>query len=232
MSSTHSNIYVFFLSVLPVFTGVDKYTSLPFTSEDLAKCLEMLSEEDREQIAKARWLIRLRHGDEEEQVLLGKMRRTLDEIDDRVLREVLLEILEKRTAMALLRRRSAGKDCPGPQEDFGFGDAAIQGRFNWSQPYLGLEYREPWIVRARRLFDLREAKELEKLMLRNSWNIITRARSGQIYSRTDVFLYVLQWELIRRFCAHDASVAASRVQALVEETVMAGAGKLFEGGAT
>lgn len=227
MFSMQSNIYVFFLSNLPIFTGVDKYTSLPFTSEVLARNLKMLPEEDREQIDKARWLIRLRHGDEDEQLLLNKMRKTLDEIDDDVLRNVLLKIMEKRTAMALLRRRSAGQPCPAPQENFGFGDVAIQGRFNWSQPYLGLEYREPWIVRAKRLFDLKEAKALERLTLRNSWDIVTNARAGQIYNRTDVFLYILQWELIRRYCAHDAVEAASRIQKLVEETVEDGTEAMF-----
>ncbi len=133
------------------------------------------------------------------------------------LTEWLLWRMDCRAVIAALRRRRLSQQVPEQGVTWGYGRYVQHIARHWNQPHFKLESRFPWLPEAYTLLEAGDSYVLEKLLLSTVWNYYTRQRADVPYSLSDVWLYLMKWELVHCWCRYDAEEAHTRFEQMVEE---------------
>jgi hypothetical protein len=156
-----------------------------------------------------------------------RCKEALGAIPQPTLREVFVERLDLRTAVAALRlRKQGGSPAAGT---FGMGRWARHIPSNWTDPTFKLDGPMPWIKEAKQLLDAEDPLGLERLLLSVSQKQLKRHASRHYFDFEAVAIYVLIWNIFDRWAQSNAQDAAKRFEHLAQQA-MAGAAKIgFDG---
>ncbi|MBV1788980.1 hypothetical protein KQ940_13055 [Marinobacterium sp. D7] len=188
--------YYTLVPALPTLAPLARLQELPCSTLKLEQRLSMLSEADREQLARALHLCqRERVGDEalSDADEIALWHSELEAISDPTLCAVIAEYLQSRTLVAALRYRLAGQQDGGSFK--GFGPCVWLIQRDWQQPLFGLERRFPWLMQAREALEAGRSRALEQMLLERFWTRLWRIEQEQVFSFAAVAAYRLRWAL-------------------------------------
>jgi hypothetical protein len=210
--------YTLFLSSLPrhperLFSA----KRIPISGSQLDRRLQLLEASDAVELQRIRTLARgSRFKDETEETVLLKYREMVDLIRDVEMRRLALWLLELRTLLSALRLRQAGAEAPKKKQYKGFGIWPDYIEKNWHQNDFGVGHHLPWLMESHALIAAGKPYELEKFLLELVWRHYAKAGSRHYFDFEAVAIYVLRWDLIRRWLNHHADQALERFDKLVE----------------
>jgi hypothetical protein len=212
-----SDRYYTLMAALPALEPLAAEERPPCSRVRLEKLLGMLEPEDAQQLEALEGLMffdRLPF-DLTDLEIVGEAARVLETIRSPLLREVAEWRLSVRTVVAALRRRHAGAPAPERGETWGFGHWTRAIERSWGRRDLGLGGALPWIEEFAGLVEREDAVELEKRLLLLVWRYLSRKAEGHYFDFEAVALYVLRWDLLRRWTSQDPVAARARFDELM-----------------
>lgn len=129
-------------------------------------------------------------------------------------REVARWRLEDRTLLAALRRRHLGRPAPAAKENWGCGAWVERIERAWQEPAFGLERVFPWAGEAAHLLAAGDSPGLERLLLGHTWETLGRLGAGHYFDFAAVAIYVLKWDILRRWSTYNGVAAGRRFMEL------------------
>ncbi len=209
--------YIELLSSLPHLADPFRYHRSAITRVQLQKRMTMLDPQD------LHWLQKLSEafywGDitlqEDEQGLIRKANKFLYGIPYADVQEWLQWRMDIRTVMAATRRRKQGAEAPGLHESWGYGGYTRHIRNNWSSPCFKLEHRFPWLPEVMSYMESGESFKVERVLLSAVWRYYSTQTPLTPYGFSAVFLYVVKWDLVDRWCKYSAERARVNFDQLV-----------------
>jgi hypothetical protein len=216
-------------------TGADRYATLvcslpalpadlfatkhvPLSRLQLDRLLRMLEPEHAtllQQVESVLHWDRLPMGVSDPQVLAA-FRKTLASMPEGLPRSIALWRLDVRTVVAALRRRDRKEPPPGPGVDWGYGGWVDHLRRHWTETHFKLERMYPWLPEARKLLDAGDHLGLERLLLGETWDRLGRDAGGHYFDFEAVLVYVLKWDIIRRWSTYNGFAAEGRFRDLAD----------------
>jgi hypothetical protein len=212
-----SRDYIELLCSLPDLKDPFVHRRPPISSVQLRKRLRMLDFDDQElirELSESFYWGSIAFEDSD-RVLVERSRRAIHQVEQDDLREWLVWRMDLRTVIAALRRRHRGEDSAPVNELWGYGSYTRYIERNWSHPYFRLESRFPWLPEARVLLEAGESFDLERLLLSAAWRYYDRQQPDSAYSISAIWLYLMRWDLVDRWCSYNAEAAQSRFNELV-----------------
>jgi hypothetical protein len=209
--------YIELLAALPYLANPFVHRRPPISAIQLQKRLNMLDHRDRETVRRLGRLFywpRLELADTDENIVRQAIRLTQD-FELRDMRQWLLWRMDFRTMIAALRRRHAGQDAPAPHSHWGYGNHVMQIERNWGHPDFHLAGRFPWLAQARQLLEEGDSYGLERLLLSTAWDYYNRQVPDKPFGLSAVWLYLMQWDLVDRWCSYNAEQAKIRFDEMV-----------------
>lgn len=204
------------LPALPATLFTERQT--PISRLQLDRRLALLAPEDARRLSALEDVLhwdRLPMGLDDGRVA-REFRATLASLPPGLPRDVARWRLEDRTLLAALRRRQLGRPAPAPGEDWGCGNRVEHIRRAWHEPVFGLERLFPWAGEAARLLKVGDALGLERLLLGHTWEGLSRLGAGHYFDFEAVAIYVLKWDILRRWTACNGVTALRRFQDLAD----------------
>lgn len=184
----------------------------PISRLQLDRRLVLLTAEDAELLSSVEAVL---HWDRlpldmSEHQAVADFRATLAALPAGMVREVVRWRLEDRTLMAALRRRQRGRPAPEKNEDWGCGRWVGRIRQAWREPTFGLAHRFPWAAEAARRLAAGDSTGLERLLLGHTWDGLGRLGEPHHFDFEAVLVYVLKWDIIRRWSSYNGEAARRR----------------------
>ncbi|MGC3872538.1 hypothetical protein ACPF7Z_04620 [Halomonas sp. GXIMD04776] len=137
-------------------------------------------------------------------------------------------MLEHHTLVTALRRRRRGDPAPSLGETWGFGPRLAHISTHWQVSLFGVGAVFPWLAEARDHLEQDRPRELERLLIEESWRRLARARRYDRFDFREVVIYWLRWRLIAAWQRYNAEAAQRRLQADIERG-LGDYGALFAG---
>lgn len=132
-----------------------------------------------------------------------------------VLKNIVESFLEVNTIMSALRRRQLGQKAP-KSRNWGYGPWTPAIERNWNNSAFNLAGVFPWITEAEKLLKSDSVLELEKLLLKVSWDMLGQIGSGHYFDFEAVVVYVLKWDIIKRWLRYDSDEALEKFHLMVD----------------
>ena len=220
--------YYTLMAALPALEPLAAEERPPCSRVHLERLLRMLEPEDAEQLSTLEGIMffdRLSF-DLTDQEIVENAEAALATIRSPLLREVAEWRLSVRTVVAALRRRHAGGAAPERGERWGFGRWTRAIERGWNKRDFGLGGALPWIEEFAGLVEREDAVELEKRLLILVWRYLSRKAEGHHFDFEAVALYVLRWDLLRRWTSQDPAAARQRFDDLMKASWGRHAGEL------
>ena len=195
----------------------------PITAIQLRKRFNMLDFESRavlKRLATTFYWGQIRLEDTDE-ALVRQANRLMDELGPSDIRDWQMWRMDLRTIMSALRRRKQKQSAPEKQQVWGYGHYVSHITANWNHPTFKLESRFPWLVEAAELLETGDSYGLERHLLSTEWDYYSRLQADQQYSLSEVWLYVMKWDLVDRWCRYNAEAAKQHFEKLVQNGLKA-----------
>ena len=207
------------MSSLPYHGRMFGARQTPLSRFQLDQRLAWLAAEDKAQLDAIESLLQWRRQllGANDEVFLELARKTIREIDNQLLHDIVVSRLEARTLIAALRRRKLGSAAPSARESWGFGRWLEVIRRHWSDSDFGLGRVYPWAADADRKLREGDSVGLERLFMGHAWDELARMGAGHYFDFEAVAVYTLRWDLINRWTRKDAEQARLRILDLVED---------------
>ena len=209
--------YYTLMAALPALEPLAAEERPPCSRVHLDRLLGMLEPEDAEQLSILEGIMlfdRLSF-DLTDREVVENAEAALARIRSPLLREVAEWRLSVRTVVAALRLRHAGAPAPERGETWGFGHWTRAIERSWSRRDFGLGGALPWIEEFAGLVEREDAVELEKRLLLLVSRYLSRKAEGHYFDLEAVALYVLRWDLLRRWTSQDPVAARGRFDELM-----------------
>ena len=149
--------------------------------------------------------------------MVRRSEKLLFEMDNPELKEWLIWRLDFRTLIAALRRRKEGEGVPGKRIRWGTGQLVMQIEKNWQHETFRLQAKYPWLAKADELLNSKQTFELEKLLLQQVWKYYDSQAAQKPFGIEEVFLYLVKWDLVNRWCSYSSLYAVERFHILVNK---------------
>ncbi len=214
--------YIELLCSLPYLANPFVHHRPPISNVQLTKRLSMLDYEDRQlvsELAQTFYWGSIRRGETDEHIARHAL-RVISRVEQEDLSEWLHWRMDIRTVVAALRRRHRGQDAP-PTDDWGYGRYTRYLERNWSHPTFRLEHHFTWLTQARKLLEERETFELERLLLSATWDYYAAQEPEEPFGVSAVWLYLMRWDLVERWCSYNAEHAKARFDELAASALEA-----------
>ncbi|QIA65580.1 DUF2764 family protein [Vibrio astriarenae] len=208
------------LTSLPHIDSLFDSQVTPISRYQLERRLSSLSFTERKLLSK---IERLMHWDSakddtSDAELIKFATRTREQVNSKVLTELIDWRLDMRTVVAALRHKRAGAGAPSkPRWSFGTRYEFI--RRNWNVPYFNLQFTFPWLPDVARYMEADQSFELEQELLKAVWHELDRVETTQRFSFEAVVIYVLRWNLVSRWTTYNNELAIERFDQLVENAL-------------
>ena len=88
---------------------------------------------------------------------------------------------------------------------------------SWESPDLGLGGTLPWVERAHALLEESNAVELERLLMDDTWQRLSRLADAHPFRFEQVFAFTFRWDVLQRWLSYDAEAGKTRFQELISE---------------
>jgi len=89
----------------------------------------------------------------------------------------------------------------------------------WNQPDFGLRQLYPWIASVREALDRGEALEMERQLLRATWNRWVQLSDEFYFSFETILLYLARWEIVDRWTRLDEQLGRQKFDQLLSQTL-------------
>ncbi len=215
------NQYVTLMSSLPALGDLFKAQQTPISRIKLEQRLKLLTPEDRATLQQIENLLRLSNQPLErtDAEMVALTRKLINELHSPLLKELVDQLMENRTILAALRRRSQGETTPPSEKNWGYGRWVKRIERHWSEPGFRLEKIVPWVIQSNHLLNTKDFPELERILLNQLWTAYSRLSEEHYFDFEAVVLYVLRWNLINRRVNFDPDTAVQRFHALVDSAI-------------
>lgn len=224
--SSTSRSYVMLATSLPHLPHFEHTRRLPIGPERLESRMRLLGAADLDRLREVRKLLSWQRRWDDETADMAEWCANIDRWQagepDAEVRELIVDMLSRRSLLAALRRRRAGRPAPGRFERWGCGPWMDKVKRCWNEAHFGLAYRLPWLVQARDLMERGDALELQRLTVRLDWEGAAGLRRRQPTGYGGVLAYQLQWDVLHEWLRHDVGAARMRLKALVASACPAG----------
>ncbi len=213
--------YVTLMSSLPALGDLFKAQQTPISRIKLEQRLKLLTPEDRAALQQIEGLLRLSNQplDRTDAEMVVMTRKLINDLESPLLKDLVDQLMEARTVLAALRRRSKGETNPPTEKNWGYGRWVKRIERHWSEPGFRLERIVPWVIQANQLLHQKDFAELERILLNQLWNTYSRLSQEHYFDFEAVVLYVLRWNLINRRVNFDPDTAVQRFHALVDSAI-------------
>jgi hypothetical protein len=210
--------YTMLMASLPRHGPLFGAKQTPLSRVKLEERLQVLEESDAAQLQQILKLLLWGHqpmgvSDVE---IVRQANQQVPQVENDLLRGIVESRLELRTFVAALRRRHRGEPGPRASDVWGYGRWVKQIQRSWTDPGFGLQGAFPWLLEANRLLQQDDTVALERLLLGQAWDTLSRASEGHYFDFEAVVIYVLRWTIISRWTLYNSVVAAKRFDELVE----------------
>jgi hypothetical protein len=148
--------------------------------------------------------------------------RIMAGIEHRFARELIEQIMTRRTILSALRRRRLGLGPPP-----GVGWAAEHIARHWSHPHFRLATQFPWIAEVETQLNGDRPFELEQKLLNIAWSHVKRLADQYHFCFEALVLYLIRWEIVYRWTSRDATAGRGKFEQLVQDA-MGEYGKMFD----
>jgi hypothetical protein len=212
--------YYGLISSLPWLAHFSEAEYLPITEKQLSGRLSGLTARHRLELdlAAALTLWPRQPRERTTDYLTERYNRKLSLITHPSLRDFVEYRTGLRTVVVALRMRYKG-ESPQPGIAWGVGHWTRKISAYWNDRDFRMGSVYPWIDPALRLLDQADALGLERLLFDAIWRELNVIEGRTHFGFERVFSFYFKWEIVRRWLAHDASVATNRFQTLITEVI-------------
>ncbi|MEM9844604.1 MAG: hypothetical protein AAF965_07370 [Pseudomonadota bacterium] len=216
---SNPDAYILLVASLPSSERLFVAKRPPLSRIRLDKRLAWLTDEDAETLACIESLLSWSAYDRQSDLstLAQRAHALLEDLRQPTLRNIVVERMNLRTAVAALRLRHGG--APAPAEPWGFGDRAAYIAAHWNDPGFGLMASMPWLRRAGDLLEKGDTLALQRHLLDTTFRQLQRHAAHHLFDFEAVVIYVLKWNIFDRWAKADSSAAAQRFSELSEEAL-------------
>nr|WP_086937959.1 DUF2764 family protein [Thaumasiovibrio occultus] len=208
------------LTSLPHIDSLFDSKITPISRYQLDRRLSALTFDERKTLSMIEKLMHWDKGDDEanDAELIKFATRAREQVDNKILKDLIDWRLDMRTVVAALRRKKAGEKAPAePRWSFGTRYEFI--RRNWNVPYFNLQFTFPWLPDVARYMEEDQSLALEKELLSAVWQELDRLSTKVSFGFEAVVIYLLRWNLVYRWTTYDSEVAVKRFDQLVENAL-------------
>jgi len=185
--------------------------------EQLDRRLRLLDVSDAAELQRIEALVQgFQFEDENDETLLSSYLKAAGRILDDEMRRLALWHLELRILLSALRLRHRGARAPENNAFSGVGMWQDAIKKNWHKNDFGLGYRVPWLAGAEALLADDRPHELEKFLLELIWRHYVEVGRRHYFDFAAVAIYVLRWNLSRRWSSYRNDEAVARFDRLAE----------------
>jgi hypothetical protein len=211
-----SNHYYFLVASLPPMPRHFEVDRVPITRPRLEKRLELLNPRDAEVVEQLReFLLWDRQPwDRTDEEVVAHFHELMSTTANRLARHILAYQMDVRVILSGLRRRRRG--LPPPPEVGTWGGLI---RDNWEHPEFKLHWEHPWIAEVAPWLDTTNSLQVERIKLRVVWDHWAKLAEQYFFSFEAVLLYLVRWEIIKRWTSRDAALGRRRFEQLVTESL-------------
>lgn len=217
MSKRHQ--YVDLLASLPALPVTPfGREPLPISAIRLEHRLETLADAHRDSLRMLDTLLDWRHLglDVSTDTLIQRYRLAVPRLVDHGVLDLVEAPLERHTLVTALRRRRRGDPAPPLSKPWGFGPRLAHISANWQAPLFGVGPVFPWLAEAREHLQHDRPRELERLLLGESWRRLDQARRHDRFDFREVVIYWLRWRLGAAWQRFNAEAAERRLRADIQ----------------
>ncbi|MAU00984.1 MAG: hypothetical protein CL608_27885 [Anaerolineaceae bacterium] len=147
--------------------------------------------------------------------------RLMNSVSNKLVRDIINHRIDVRTITCALRRRRLGLDPPS-----GVGQYVEHIRKHWRAPDFRLAREHPWIPRVREGLAAKQTLNVERELLRATWNHWVKLADQFYFSFETVLLYLARWEIVDRWTRLDESAGRQKFDQFLAQTLA------FDGDAT
>jgi hypothetical protein len=140
--------------------------------------------------------------------------RIVASVNHRFVRDIVEEVMTRRTILSGLRRRRLGWGPPT-----GVAWVARHITQHWAHPDFRLAARFPWIVEMDAQLCGDSPFELERMGLQIAWTYVKRLADQYQFSFEAVLLYLIRWEIVYRWTRRDAQAGQEKFEQLAAEAM-------------
>lgn len=148
---------------------------------------------------------------------VARCKSTVTKVPHSSLRELFIDRMDMRTAVAALRLRRRGESPPAAS--FGMGRWHRYIPAHWNEAAFGLDVPLPWLKEADQLLQKEDPIGLERLLLTISYKNLNSYAARHTYDFEAVAIYVLIWNIFDRWAQSSASEAADRFEQLSRQAM-------------
>jgi len=191
----------------------------PVSRIHLERRLTLLNDTDRQQLEQIESVLHWSKVDAEnnsDAIIAAETDRIIKSSNLELLKDVIAWRMEVRTLVTAIRRRKLGGGAPLKNELWGYGQVLPFIRKNWQIEDFSLSHRFAWIQQANTLFETEQCVELEKLLLKLSWQYYETIGRAHYFDFEAVVIYVLRWNIINRWAQSNQEIAMRQFEMLVD----------------
>jgi hypothetical protein len=152
--------------------------------------------------------------DRTDEEFCGHYDQIMASVQHRFVRELIEQIMTRRTIISALRRRRLGLGPPA-----GVGWAAEHIARYWSHPDFRLAAQFPWIGQVEAQLNGDRPFEVEQTLLNIAWNHFKRLADQYQFSFEALVLYLIRWEIVYRWTSRDEAAGRERFEQLAADAM-------------
>ena len=217
-----TNQYVMLISSLPPVGELFEADQTPISFVKLENRLKsMLTEDDFERLQRISDLVawvRLPMDISDREIIETANQFCASEKNP-VIKKIIESFLEVQTIVSALRRKQLGQEIAPDDRSWGYGPYTPHIERNWNQPGFKLKGVFPWITKAEKLMQNDSVLELEKLMLKISFDMVSKIGAGHYFDFEAVVVYVIKWDILKRWLRYDSKLAVERFHEMTESGI-------------
>ena len=208
--------YYWLISSLPHMPRSFEVERVPISRIRLQQRLKMLDDNDKTLVEQVQrfltWDRQKPEGTDDE--VQHEYERLMKSITNPLVRDIIDHRMDVRTITAALRRRRLELDPPTAA-----GHCVEQIRKYWQHPDFRLLREHPWIPRVRDALEARKPLQVERQLLRATWDRWVNLADQFYFSFEAILLYLARWEIVDRWTRLDAVAGRAKFDVLLEQTL-------------
>lgn len=214
--------YYMLVASLPHLPHFLKAERLPINPQKLRRRRSMLDPGDNADIERALNLLQWRRHpiSRTDREIDGQFREAMEKTRNPALKNFIDYLMAERSVMAGLRRKAKGLGSPAGDEICGVGswDRVIRSR--WEREDFGLGSLFPWVSRARQFLADGSSLELEKLLMNEAWQRLSRIAEARPFAFDALFAFAFKWDILARWLSRNSEQSISAFTTLVQEVIV------------
>lgn len=214
--------YYTLVASLPALKYFVDAKSLPINRVRLNQRLQFLSDADKVELNIAERLLEWHRQPftQQQRYFTQQYESALTDIKNPVLLAYIHRRINMRVAVAALRFRHGVVGHSSSVENFyGVGELVAWIKQHWHSDTFELDIKLPWIQQAYHFIENQNFIALQRLQMDLMWRYALSLEEQYAFRFEQVFAYVFRWDILHRWLQYDESIAQTRLQNLMNETV-------------